>query len=537
MGFSPGQLTRADADKLARMERMVEALSRISATPPLSINRSGFNPVISLGQVNIPLLAEVTAVSGTTYTVKRKTRDSTNAVVDLLPVQSIENVITADGSILTVGQQVFIQAIPDWPLPMQYWWAISVVGTGGFCAEPRGLGWLLDVPEATCLQIRMTGGWGRFADIPTESRALAGTAVYISGFGLTGWLASKMKTTCCGCGGALFQITGEFTATLQLMGIHISCLTSSGIDAIATIDMKMEPGAAACDPETGEPMVTFVSNDARACNGDLVECENVFRMTVSCYDCPPPNCSCVCVGESPMSWYYDVLNTFADEEWNGFWVIAYDDTAVDGCTWVGYCEPTTITSTLEFVNTPGSPVWRLTHGTAIYEIAKSSWSPSGSNTLTYVSGAPGAHPATITIAPVIPLDLTTGIPDPNRCAPPDTLTFSIDAPDCPLLDGFTTTVTRTGPSSNSWEWTNPSPGGSYIGSVSIGCVDGGWIANVTGTCSTGPSPVGMDAVNAPDSQTFSPLELIWLNVDISMVDPSPDPACCNLSVGTITVTE
>lgn len=169
MGFSPGELTRADADKLSRMERMLDQLSRMTATPPLSINKSGYNPIISLGGLNIPLLAEVISVSGSTYTVKRKTRDSTNAVVDLTPVEQIQNVITQDGSVLVVGQLVNIQAIPDWPKPVQFWWATSASGPNS-SANCSSL--ISRIIEGNCFEFAIAVGVGSCSCVAAQTTTM-----------------------------------------------------------------------------------------------------------------------------------------------------------------------------------------------------------------------------------------------------------------------------------------------------------------------------------------------------------------------------
>src|SRR6185503_5489463 len=134
--FNPGTLSREQSDRLNKMHRMLDQLSRISATSPLTISKIGGTPNISIAESYEPILAEITGNDGHTppvHTAKRKTRNSSNAIVDLIPATSIPNVLAPDGSTIATGTLVNLIAITDWPLPEPWWWAHRLVGNN----QPR----------------------------------------------------------------------------------------------------------------------------------------------------------------------------------------------------------------------------------------------------------------------------------------------------------------------------------------------------------------------------------------------------------------
>jgi hypothetical protein len=393
-------------------------------------------------------------------------------------------------------------------------------GGGGGDSLCGGCGWMADVPTTTCMKFRVLGGNGRCSCIVAEGFAEAGYGTYVTAF--TGWLASNMKKTCCGCGGAIFRITGDTTATLTYQDFHVSCQGGSAA-GLFTLDLTLE--CCGIDPLTGKPFAQFRGWGPDACDGEVAPCDNTFVVIVECYDCPDPICDCCCTDYSPYSWYANVLS-FASDTMNGFWV--WEHVEGEGCKW--YAECYGVESLLEYV--PEETLFRLTHGGFVYELAFASWSCHGSNSMNYVSGS-GAHPAVITVKAGQDLGIGTESP----CQLPDDLSVTVQSSECDVIN-VTVTVTRPLPGIDNWTYTNTGDGDRVTG-VTVQCENGQWSVAVTAQCDADPTPIafGADSSGAqPDTSHFIPFELVWVDLPISGT-PTVEGCCTEGSTATITVTE
>lgn len=421
-----------------------------------------------------------------------------------------------------------VVALPD-PLIACRWGAIPKRNTGhdscGTCA------WLLNVPQTTCFKIRMRGGEGSCDCVPNDSYDAAGSAMYAGEF--TGWIATKMKDTCCGCGGGIFRITdpNNFDATLELRHVHVSCAGGSGSGSGGghIYSMTLKKAGCCTSEKTGKHMIEFAGYDAQACDDTEAPCANNFYVTVECDDCPPPICDCCCLEESPPAWYFDnPEGSFATTQKDGLWVLTHDD-VLGGCNWNGSCNGITANLTYD----SGASVMRVTFDGSVYESDIAGWNCGSNNSMTKISGD---GLATLALIPIIKPQ--EGIVQP--CDLPDTLTMSVQSAACPL---FNTTQTVTRVSTTRWEWTQvvaPHTDGMLL--LSIECIGRQWQAGASGQCGrTDPDPdltYGAITSTVPVPQHFGPLELGWSGQSITGTHPSPVPDCCDtVNDLIITVTE
>lgn len=433
-----------------------------------------------------------------------------------------------------------VVAIPD-PSKSGVWIFQPKRGTGpddcGTC------GWLSDLKITSCLYVYMRGGFGRCSCITTdcwnceqdpESDCQPTPMIWVASE--NAWLSLGMKDTCCGCGQVYFRITDEENeqAQVQMADVHISCESSSGGQQLVTITLKQECcGVNRC----GRRYVLFRGKGTAACDGEEEDCGNEFYVMIECAPCPPLDCSCCCIEESPPAYYQNFTSGLfvggGNEEMNGRWVWRKNNTDPDRpCYWLAECSPTGKSSSLE----REGDYFVLRHDTFVYRLAAADWDCSGTNTLTYVSGGSGSYPGTVVLNPMLPLDFDTEAPDPLACTPPDEVTIEIVSADCPILN-TTQALTRLGPSSNAWGWTNPVIIGDRITVIQLACVEGQWAVSASAVCDGEPSPWGLATNSRPDTQEFDPFELVWNSVDIGGLDPSPTPYCCNIGTAVVTVTE
>lgn len=434
-----------------------------------------------------------------------------------------------------------VVALPDPSMP-GVWLFQPKRGTGP--DECGACGWISDLKVTSCLYVYMKGGFGRCSCITSDcfncdqdpSVACQPTSmVWVET--LNGWLSTGMKDTCCGCGGALFQITDADAeeATLTMRAMHVSCETSSGGSTeLFSYVLKQECcGTNRC----GNRYMLFRGKGTQSCDGDEANCGNEYYVMVECAPCPPLDCSCCCIEESPPAFWQDFPSgTFiggGNNLLNGMWIWKKDNSDPDQpCKWTADCAPSGKNSVIEKVGT----VFRLTHDTFVYELASADWTCSGQNTLNYVSGGSGTTPPVVVIEPILPLDFETETPDPLACTPPDTITVEIVSADCPVLN-IVQAITRIGPSSNIWQWLNPDPDGDRVTAIVLTCDNGEWSFSATAVCEGEPSPWEINSPGRPDTSEFDPFELVWDSIDITGLEPSPTPDCCNVGVAMVTITE
>lgn len=187
----------------------------------------------------------------------------------------------------------------------------------------NGCGWLLSVQTKACLRIRVMGGVGTCscipADFPGTCADPGGTLAIYDGtnFGgtgpLNGWVATALKRTCCGCGGAVLRIDPTKSllerATLSILNVCNSCqpLGSGAVRKFTDILIVECCGVDAC----GRNYVQFVGYSRDACADlDPTLCGPVYRILVTCVDCPAAVCDCPgCFGEQTPEAFY-----FVDED-------------------------------------------------------------------------------------------------------------------------------------------------------------------------------------------------------------------------------
>lgn len=320
-----------------------------------------------------------------------------------------------------------VVAIPDPILPGR-WLFIPKLNNGVDCND---CSWFAEMSHRACLLIKQLGGSGRCGCVPADSGD--GTpAVYMDDFG--GWLALRMGTVCCGCGGLVFKTvacTDECTgadvvkAVLELHRYHVSCEGggSGGGGDVFTKNLLLT--CCGRDKKTGQPFAVFAGWGTETCTGEIVGCSNVFTIRVSCSSCPDTNCTCsaclyCCSGATPYGWYLDE-SEFSNNQQNGLWIL---ETQNDGpCHWLGNCEPgsggggtSELTSYTEENPDPLGPpiiqVWHLDHLGTIYELVDG-WACCDTNEMEKVSGS---GPDTIHIHPITIIG-EDGQPECPECEP------------------------------------------------------------------------------------------------------------------------
>lgn len=268
-------------------------------------------------------------------------------------------------------------------------------GTSG--TDDTNCAWLKWLPTSTCWTVYQRGGHGRCACFPTSDPTDPDAGVIATYIGaLSGWLMvdpnhdepTAMVRACCGCGSGLLQIDGEGVPKLTLGGVHVSC------DAGAVLDEEELTDYVCGKLADGRYYILFFGSSEDVCDGAQQPCRNDYQILWVCgAECPPAGCGCEGCGASPtpVAWYALGVTGFSAAAWNGDWVWSQSS----GCTWEAICDEST--STLTYV--PGeSPVWRLTHGGSVYEVAVSAGQCEAPLTLTRVSGS--GSPTTLTLTPV-----------------------------------------------------------------------------------------------------------------------------------------
>jgi hypothetical protein len=217
--------------------------------------------------------------------------------------------------------------------------------------------------------------------------------------------------TCCGCGvGVLRVIPGAASgarATFTMSGVHVSCAVGSG--GAGTVFTEVLTDYCTGTLADGRRFIEFFGSSANACNGDLANCGNEYRIMAVCGAvCPDPVCDCEgcwdCFDFSGPVSYYSSISGFADDTWNGDWIWTH----TGGCTWEADCDGHV--STLTYVPAAGivPAKWVLSHGGATFELAAASWhcrANIGAPNL--MALASGTGPATVSVreaGAVNPLD-------------------------------------------------------------------------------------------------------------------------------------
>lgn len=425
-----------------------------------------------------------------------------------------------NGAVGSPEEDDIVIALPDPHIANR--WLGRPKAINGF--ECGGCGWLEDLPTKTCFKFRMNGGEGRCGCIPSEGFSGSGSGVFVDA--LTGWLATQMKNTCCGCGAAILYIDSEDcrNSTVTLKGFHVSCESGSGGGGVFDLVMKFE--CSGINPITGKRFARFVAKGTKACDGVQAACGNSFYLTVECYDCPEAVCGCCCTDYSPLTWYnLDILG-FGDPYLNGAWLWKHDDSdPAHPCRWIATCR--TITSTIEYLTSDGGKV-RLTHDSYIYELDRASFGCHGDNDMAYVSGG-GTHPGIVTIRGGI-LNLAPGV---YPCQLPDDLEVELISENCPALNDIVT-VSRVTPGTDIWTY-------GEVGSlqVTVQCdVAGQFSVAATNICDADPVDItfGASSTGPPDTAAFQPLELTWNGIVVSGT-PTVEGCCAEGATVTIIVRE
>lgn len=261
----------------------------------------------------------------------------------------------------------------------------TVLPIGNVDSSPGSCSWLADIPNTTCLLLKMRGGSGRCAcinvDNPNDLSGIVlvwntdlgkwvGTVGYDSAGNIT---SSAMGTTCCGCGMARFGITSPsaLTASLDFQGVHLSCGSggSGGSPALVSITLVQE--GCGTDPITGRRYVSFWGSGTDSCNGVQAPCDNTYHVRIECLpSCPPSSCACpACTaGNSPTpdAWYFGINGTSALSH-DGQWVLVR--AAGNPCgPWVATCKGVTWTLSV-VLHAHTAPTWTLTDGEATFTVA------------------------------------------------------------------------------------------------------------------------------------------------------------------------
>lgn len=135
--FGPGQLTASQAAKLNDLWDFRERMQRMTGRPPFAVTLAGGVPIVS-GDPPKTLLCEVTVNDGAvppSHTVKRKTRDAGNAIVDYQPLGTFENVLDPAEVGFDVGTLVGVLQFPDQD---GYRWAWPAAGGSSPAAAVYG---------------------------------------------------------------------------------------------------------------------------------------------------------------------------------------------------------------------------------------------------------------------------------------------------------------------------------------------------------------------------------------------------------------
>lgn len=254
--------------------------------------------------------------------------------------------------------------------------------------------WLANLPHETCLLFEQLGGGsdGMCDCFPAKSETVM---VYHSG-APAGWRGIEMGTSCCGCGGMIFNVTTgseDYDATLQMYRYHVSCGSGGGI---FTKNLKLE----CCGTDgLGRKFAIFTGWGSDACDGEPAGCDNAFRIQITCGTCPTTSCTCdaclvCCEGQTPLGFYGDFFS-FPNDNYNGYW--SYAPVLGENCIWRAECGAYTseLVLTTELVGPAIVVKATLTHGTSVY--TATDWNCCEGGDLTKESGD---GPTTVALGPL-----------------------------------------------------------------------------------------------------------------------------------------
>lgn len=290
----------------------------------------------------------------------------------------------------------------------------------GGSSNCHGCGWLARVGHKSCIWVRSLGGGGTCGCVPVDSDGVV--APYVPGLG--GWLATRMGKTCCGCGGLLFKsnaLTADYDLSpegppgyIRLENFHVACAGGGGSGSGGGSNLYSQNLRIDCcgiDPRTGNPFAIFYGFGPNPCDEsegdtDPEACLNVFRIKVSCEDCPSPNCDCpycgdCCKGASPFGWYANI-SSFPDNHLNGLWVYSH----ASKCKFTAVCDKGgSYTSEIDVVKYDGGDGienrYRLNHA-GNYYLASSLGLGKCCDQIEFSKEDPEADgPDTITLIPIL----------------------------------------------------------------------------------------------------------------------------------------
>jgi len=257
--------------------------------------------------------------------------------------------------------------------------------------------WLANLPHETCLLFEQLGGGsdGMCNCFPVKSETVM---VYHEG-APAGWRGIEMGTSCCGCGGMIFNVTTgseDYDATLQMYRYHVGCGGGSGSGSVFTKNLKLE----CCGTDVlGRKFAVFSGWGTDPCEGTPAGCDNSFLIRITCGTCPTTSCTCdaclvCCEGQTPLGFYGDFFS-FPDDNYNGYW--SYAPVLGENCIWRAACDEYTseLVLTTELVGPAIVVKATLTHGTSVY--TATDWNCCEGGDLTKESGD---GPATVALGPL-----------------------------------------------------------------------------------------------------------------------------------------
>jgi hypothetical protein len=516
--FTPGEITVPQAAGLNELARVAGQFSRLTVAAPLSLTRPAGIPAIRLDATGLgDLLAEITGNNGATppvHTAKRKTRDTSNNVVDYSPAQTFDKVLNPQETAWSSGTLIELVKIPDWP---GWYWGFAVGGgvvPPTLPCEPHD--WLLDklalISKKKYFDVQIFAGKGRCSCITEQGRDPGGfpypwQAIYDADVGK--WVLEEGLNTCCDCTRLELDVddtTGTMTG--QIIGDN-SCDGSAPF----TYDL-----ITMC---SGQGFVLFGAAGPKLCNTTLPtdcvddDCSDAFLILVTCDCCDLVNSECDNCYEScaPSILRLPLTGFGGANTWlNQPWYLLYQG----NCTWKDDCQD--ITAVVGIDGTNRGTITVTIGGVAVYQFTVTSDPYTNliqcfaGHTLDRVSGDAGTTPATITEGAVFCqpcaacsnfMDLTATITSSDDCA---CMAGTYDLPVVTTTEGV-----------QSWETDTPAfPCGGGVQRIFASCrcnSDGTSTISLTVIC--GASNTGAGSV------TFATCDMASLSVTIpiSMTDP------------------
>ena len=484
--FTPGELTGPQAAALNEMARVGEQFSRLTVAPPLSLTRPAGIPAIRLDTTTLTgdVLAESTANNGAippVHTAKRKTRDTSNFVVDYSPLETFTQVLNPQETAWANGTLIELVKIPDWP---GWYWGFAVGGgvvPPTLPCEPHG--WLLDrqalIDTHKYFDVQVFAGAGRCACIMDQGRT-PGSFPYPwqAKYNATAdkWLLMEKIATCCD---DCVQLKLDVNETTGIMTGQLVGTTACDASGAFTYDL-----VTMC---SGRGYVIFGAAGPKLCNTTLVStcaddlCDNAFLFLVTCDCCDNANITCdrccTCTG-SPFVLFNLTGFGGANAFLNALWVLPYQGS----CTWGFTCNGVTFAYAITYDGVNTTHLTFTISGIATYEYdivaGDTQISCFVNRTLTRTSGDAGTTPGTVLMEPFT-CDTT-----PSACfkgvSTSDLLYFQFH--DCTgaaaCLNGLVVTLTYgvgscAGTGLSSWQGTFPD------------CTDGATPGDICITCNTG----------------------------------------------------